>query len=70
MRERIQTRLEVLKTELETGQAALEQIEHQRSYLRETTLRIAGAMQVLEELLAEDNPPVGMTPALVSRKQA
>jgi hypothetical protein len=53
MREQAQMRLEVLKKELETGQAELERIEKQRAYLHETVLRISGAVQVLEELLAE-----------------
>jgi peroxiredoxin len=53
MHEQIQTRLEVLRKEFETGQAELEKVKKQRAYLRETVLRISGAMQVLEELLAE-----------------
>ena len=53
MREKAQMRLEVLKKELETGQAELERIEKQRAYLHETVLRISGAVQVLEELLTE-----------------
>jgi predicted nuclease with TOPRIM domain len=52
MREQIQARLEELKKELETGQAELQKVEMQRTYLRETVLRIDGAIQVLEELLA------------------
>jgi predicted nuclease with TOPRIM domain len=46
-------RLEILKKELETGQAELEKLEKQRAYLQETVLRISGAVQVLEELQAE-----------------
>jgi hypothetical protein len=49
----MQARLEELKKELETGQAELQKVENQRTYLRETVLRISGAIQVLEELLAE-----------------
>lgn len=56
MREQMQTRLEALKKELETGQSALEKIEQQRTYLHQTILRIGGAIQVLEELLAEALP--------------
>jgi hypothetical protein len=52
MREQIQARLEALKKELETGQAELQKAEMQRAYLHETVLRIGGAVQVLEELLA------------------
>ncbi len=53
MREQIQARLEELKKELETGQAELQKVEMQRTYLHETVLRISGAVQVLEELLGE-----------------
>jgi hypothetical protein len=52
LREQIQARLEKLKKELETGQAELQKVEMQRTYLHETVLRISGAVQVLEELLA------------------
>ena len=53
IRDQIQARLEALKKELETGQAELQKVEQQRTYLHETVLRISGAVQVLEELLAE-----------------
>jgi hypothetical protein len=51
--EQIQARLVTLKKELETGQAELQKVEAQRTYLHETILRISGAVQVLEELLRE-----------------
>jgi predicted nuclease with TOPRIM domain len=54
MHERIQTRLEELRKEFETGQAELDKLKKQRTYLRETLLRISGALQVLEELLAKE----------------
>jgi len=54
MRQEIRARLEVLKKELEAGQAELQKVEMQRTYLRETVLRIGGAVQVLEELLAKE----------------
>ena len=53
MHEQIQARLETLKKELEMGQAELQKVEAQRTYLHETILRISGAAQVLEELLRE-----------------
>jgi predicted nuclease with TOPRIM domain len=59
MQEQIQTRLEELKQELETGQAELQKVEMQRTYLRETMLRIEGAMHALRELLAEEQQPAG-----------
>jgi hypothetical protein len=52
IRDQIQARLEELKKELEAGQAELQKVEMQRTYLHETVLRISGAVQVLEELLA------------------
>jgi DNA repair exonuclease SbcCD ATPase subunit len=57
MREQLQRRLEQLKQEFETGQARLEEIERQASFLRETMLRISGAIQVLEEELAKAGAP-------------
>jgi hypothetical protein len=56
MREQMQAQLEMLRKELETGQAELGKIERQQIYLREMILRISGAIQVLEELLT-DGPP-------------
>jgi hypothetical protein len=53
MRDEIQARLEQLNKELATGQAELQKVEMQRTYLHETVLRISGAVQVLEELLVE-----------------
>jgi predicted nuclease with TOPRIM domain len=56
MREQMQARLELLKSELEAGEAELAKVEKQRAYLGETMLRISGAIQVLEELLAAELP--------------
>jgi len=52
MQERLQERLEALKKEFVTGQARLQELEVQQGHLRETLLRISGAIPVLEELLA------------------
>jgi predicted nuclease with TOPRIM domain len=57
MREQIQARLEELKREFETGQARLHELETQEAQLRQTMLRISGAIQVLEEALAQAPPP-------------
>jgi len=62
MKEQMQARLEVLKTEFETGQARLRELDRQESILRESLLRISGAVQVLEELLAEGAPEEGVRP--------
>jgi predicted nuclease with TOPRIM domain len=53
MRDEMQARLELLRTEFETGERRLEELERQRVQLTETMLRISGAMQVLEEVLGE-----------------
>ena len=43
-------RLEELRQDWTTGQRRLESLDAERQRLRETLLRIAGAIQVLEEL--------------------
>lgn len=63
MQQQLQERLEQLKKEFEAGQTRLRQLETEQSYVRETMLRISGAIQVLEEALTRetqpDNPPSG-----------
>ena len=54
MRNRLQTRLEELKKEFATGQTHFQELERQQMNLRQTMLRISGAIQVLEELLADE----------------
>lgn len=54
MREQLRARLEELKREFETGQARLRELEAQEAQLRQTLLRISGAIQVLEEELSKD----------------
>lgn len=67
--EQVRARLEALRKELDRGHFELQKVEQQRKYLRETLLRIDGAVQVLEEL-AEGRPaeqngvmPRGVRPA-------
>jgi predicted nuclease with TOPRIM domain len=59
MREQIQSRLTELKKEFEIGQTRLQELERQQAMLRETLLRISGAIQVLEEMIAAENLPAG-----------
>ncbi len=50
VRDQVRARLASLHAEFEKGQADLDAVERQRGYLRETLLRIDGAVQVLREL--------------------
>ena len=51
MREPLEQRLKELKAEFETGQTPLAEFAARQANLRETLLRISGAIQVLEEEL-------------------
>ena len=52
MKEQLQQRLQQLKQEFESGQKMLGDYEAKQAELQQTLLRISGAIQVLEELLA------------------
>jgi len=53
MREWVATRLGELNAEFETGQRMLAELDEKRERLRESLLRIGGAIQVLQELSGE-----------------
>ncbi|MBI1205816.1 MAG: hypothetical protein GC191_00860 [Azospirillum sp.] len=55
--ERVAARLEQLRADWTAGQRRLAALEAERSELRETLLRIAGAIQVLEEIFPETARP-------------
>ena len=52
MREQLEQRLTELKNEFEAGQRVMAELEAKHSGLRETLLRISGAIQVLQEQLS------------------
>jgi chromosome segregation ATPase len=56
MREQLKHRVSELKTELEKGKQMLAELEGKEAELRQTLLRISGAIQVIEELLAAETP--------------
>ena len=57
MKEQLTERLEKLKGEFESGQKMLADLEAKQANLQQTLLRISGAIQVLEELLAQESQP-------------
>lgn len=61
MSEQMQNRLTELRGEYELGQRRLQELVGQEVALRETLLRISGAIQVLEELTG--TPADGAAPA-------
>ncbi|MFZ2360195.1 MAG: hypothetical protein WA040_12710 [Anaerolineae bacterium] len=54
MRPQLERRVAELKSEYEAGQKMLAELEAKKVDLQATLLRIGGAIQVLEELLAEE----------------
>lgn len=50
-------RLQHLKDELQKGQQEMARLDLRRQDLRDTMLRISGAIQVIEELLAQEAAP-------------
>jgi ABC-type transporter Mla subunit MlaD len=57
MKDKLEQRLQELKSEFESGQTMLSDLEAQQANLKTTLLRISGAIQVLEELLSADREP-------------
>jgi predicted nuclease with TOPRIM domain len=62
MRDQAAARLRELRAEFEVGQTRLHDLEVETTRLREALLRINGAIQVLEELLAPDAESDGGRP--------
>lgn len=63
MKKQLKERLQSLKAEFASGQEVMQELEAKQASLRDTLLRISGAIQVLEEELAkaeEDNDQLSM----------
>lgn len=56
MYQQLNERLSQLKAEYESGQQMLAELEQKQRTLRDTLLRISGAIQVLEEELTKGQP--------------
>lgn len=54
MKEQLEERLHQLKLEFESGQKMLADLEARQAELQQTLLRISGAIQVIEEVLAQE----------------
>ena len=55
MKEQMEKRLKELKAEFEAGQKMLAELDAKQANVRNTLLRISGAIQVIEEELAKQN---------------
>jgi predicted nuclease with TOPRIM domain len=53
MKEQLEKRLSELKTEFEAGQKMIADLDSKQANLRDTLLRISGAIQILEEEIAK-----------------
>ncbi len=53
MKEQLEKRLNQLKSEFEAGQKMMADLESKQANLRDTLLRISGAIQILEEELGK-----------------
>ncbi|MCY1231291.1 hypothetical protein D9M68_466770 [compost metagenome] len=62
----LQARLATLRSEYSAGQRLLAEAEARTATLREQLLRIGGAAQVLEELLAADAQPAAAAATAVT----
>ncbi len=57
MREQMEKRVSELEAEYREGQRMLAELEAKQADLQQTVLRISGALQVLNELLAAEIDP-------------
>jgi len=64
MKNTIEERMNTLKSEYESGQKMLAELEARRANLTQTLLRIEGAMQVLKELQESDPKPAEDAPGI------
>ena len=55
MKEKLEKRLAKLKAEFESGKKVMAEYEAKQADLRDTLLRISGAIQILEEEIPKEN---------------
>lgn len=61
MKQKLEERLNELRAEFESGQKMLADLEARQANMRDSLLRISGAIQVLEEELRKDDGDDGET---------
>ena len=62
---RLAARLQELRGEYARGEAQLAELDQRRTALRDTLLRISGAMQVLQEMLDQHPTSPGSVPGQI-----
>jgi len=55
MKEKLEKRLAELKVEFESGKKVMAEYDAKQADLRDTLLRISGAIQILEEEISKEN---------------
>jgi prefoldin subunit 5 len=63
----MEQKLRDLREQFDLGQRQMALLEQQRTELRDTMLRISGAIQVLEELVEQNGHHIGVDVALESK---
>lgn len=58
MKSKLEQRLKELQQEFDAGQKMMADLEAKQANLRDTLLRLSGAIQVLQEELANESEPV------------
>jgi uncharacterized coiled-coil protein SlyX len=62
VREQLEARLDELRREFAEGQRMLDELAERTASLQEKVLRISGAIQVLEEELADESDAISPPP--------
>lgn len=57
MKDQLEARLAELRSEYDAGLGVMADLQKKEEDLRTTLMRISGAIQVLEEILAAETPP-------------
>ena len=68
MKQQLEKRLQQLKQEFAAGQELLTELEAKQANTKETLLRIAGGIQVLEEELAKSNESNGKVEEVIEQE--